>query len=205
MSYLNFLTPLLLLTTNPTAYANNKVGNGGDVIRCENPKTTELLDFYENPISTTDLSGTPTEIAEGRFKTLVQIAPKLGRQYQKRLSSIMDEIDFKKDIELKDIHDSHHLYKPAKKDCTVRQIAIRKKSPLPGEKIFIIDQAIWSELTASHQAGLLVHEIVYEHLSRLGETDSIKSRKIVSYLFSDKLNKKDFWNLMQQLEVPIYP
>lgn len=56
------------------------------------------------------------------------------------------------------------------------------------------------------RAGLLVHEIIYEHFVRLGEDDSIKARKIVALLAHDKeFVEKNFWPLVQRLRLRIYP
>jgi hypothetical protein len=205
---MRFLFKLIVLTLySCEILAGNKVGNGGNVIFCErnlnSTAPTTLLDFYENSAGLEAVTGTANEIAEQRLLKLKAASQKLSGQYLERLNSIWNEIDFRDDIQLTEIKDSHHLFVP--KDCNVKQIAIRKAQIEGGEKRFIFRKDLWEKLEARDQAGLILHEIVYEHLARLGEEDSIKARKINRALFSKNLNSNDFWKLIKELDVPIYP
>lgn len=196
---------LILLLYSFNAFAQNKVGNGGDVVTCNN-KSPELLDFYENPsdLLQTSLSSYQ-EIILNRLNTLEKISLKLATQYKQRYTNIENEIDFKENISLSDIKDSAHLFLPKSSDCRLQQIAIRKSISTSKEKLFIFDQQLWKKLNALNKAGLIFHEIIYEHLIKLGDVDSTKARKINNYLFNKNLNKADFWKLIRELKVPIYP
>jgi hypothetical protein len=186
------------------ALAQNKVGNGGDVVDCKK-STTRLLDFYEAKIEFNSKDTNHIVIAENHLAKLKDIAPRLATQYMNRLKNIEPEIDFKADVKLTDIKDSLHLYEPLSKDCKVYQIAIRRSMVVGDEKRFIIRKDLWDKLPPTHKAGLLTHEIIYEHLSKLGESDSIKARKLNVHLFSNDLKKESFWKLIKDLELPIYP
>lgn len=197
----------ILLLLPLTSFAQNKVGNGGDGVFCEKKGTidSKLLDFYEADVVNTTKEKKPEAIAQIQLDKIKDAAPQLFKQYKKRLSEITSEIEFKDNIKLTDIKDSLHLFEPLPKSCKVYQIAIRKPKIIGNEKRFIIRNDLWKRLPPIHQAGLLTHEIIYEHLAKLGETDSVKARKINSYLYSNAITASGFWNLIKDLELPIYP
>ncbi len=194
---------LFVLFASLNLLANNKVGNGGDVILCGG--TSELLDFYEVSIPTGQKETDPYKVAETQISKMEKVAPTLARQYLKRLKELPQEIDFKSEVQLEDIQDSKHLYLPDPKKCKIQQIAIRKTAVLKGEKRFIIQKDLWNNLSPLHQAGLLTHEVIYEHFSKLSEEDSLKARKLNAYLFQTPTLDKKFWNFIKELEIPIYP
>ena len=196
----------LVLIFSELALSSNKVGNGGNVVQCMNAGkvSLRLLDFYEAEVDPTADGKTAFEIAQIVLKKMSSVAPKLSNQYLKRLSKIESEIDFKNDIQLLEVPDSKHLFKPLAKDCDVVQIAVRKKLVTASEKMFLIRKDLWQQLQPSHQAGLLTHEIIYEHLSKLGEENSIKARRINAFLYAKKSKMNEFWNLIKELEIPIY-
>lgn len=191
----------------------NKVGNGGDAVVCSSDKNSEiisaeLLDFYENKnekIEKNNIEKDPYQIAQSQFDKLKGVAPKLFKQYQNRLQQIKDEIEFKNNIKLTEIEDSLHAFQPISENCKIIQIAIKKDQVIAQEKRFLIREDLWKKMSPSHQAGLLTHEIIYEHLAKLGEVDSIKARKLNAYLYANEINKNDFWIYMKTLKVPIYP
>lgn len=189
------------------AHTINKVGNGGDVISCKESGKSDvkLLDFYEADLSPQSAEADPFKVAAQKIDLIKEIAPRLHDIYSKRLKNLNGEIDYKADVELTDIPDSKHLFVPAAKDCKVLQIAIRKAKVDGTEKRFLIQKSLWDQLNSANKAGLLIHEIIYEHLSKMGEEDSRKARKINAYIFNDKIDKKEFWNYITKLEVPLYP
>ncbi|MBL7543294.1 MAG: hypothetical protein JNL11_05730 [Bdellovibrionaceae bacterium] len=197
---------LLLILIGIESWAN-RIGNGGNVTVCAD--AVSLLDFYESktpPKYKGDAGSIEYKlIAKDVFKRMARVSKKLSNQYSERLDSVQDEIDFLDNVALTNAEDSLHVFKPADKDCDVKQIAIRKEVSLPGEKRFVFDKKLWDRLDAQNQAGLLVHEIVYEHFNKLGEVTSPKVRKVVGYLFQDEINAKDFWNLIKSLKLPLYP
>jgi hypothetical protein len=185
----------------------NRIGNGGNVVVCKD--TIQVLDFYEASLSSKFPSDSEKKdyktIAEDVFKRLKPISKKLSEQYLNRLNSITQEIDFKEGVALTDVKDSLYTFKPEDKNCEVQQSAIRKEESLPNEKRFVIDKKLWDRLDSRNKSALIVHEIIYEHLNKLGETTSVKARKTVVYLYNDQINSKEFWNLVKSLKLPIYP
>lgn len=191
------------------AFAGNKVGNGGNVVTCKTPEPLGapalLLDFYESGLTLKNSDKSYEEILMQRFTQLKAASPKLSAQYLKRSKEIVNEIEFKDKAEFSTIPDSLHLFKPLAKDCEVVQTAIRKELVVGKEKRFLIRKDIWDQLDATNRAGLLSHEIIYEHLYKLGESNSVKARKLNSYVFSEDVKSNEFWTLMKELELPIYP
>lgn len=188
-----------------TAMATNKVGNGGNVVACKN--TSQTLDFYEGSVPEPSPlpSGKNIEIAQLQIEKLKDVAPELYRQYTKRLQNILTEFDLKKDIQLELIKDSHHAFKPADIECSIIQTIIRKNVVAGDEKRFVVDQKTWERLNAFQQAGLIIHEVLYEHFYKLGEKDSIKARKLNAFLFKNTITKKSFWEYIRELDIAIYP
>lgn len=200
------IVPILLIST--IAFAEgNKVGNGGNTVVCETEKetTVTLLDFYEDTISYSSTETSPYTIAENVFDKLKLIAPKLHKLYVKRLNQISNEIDFKDGVLLNEIKDSNHLFEPADKNCKVHQTAIRKAKIVGKEKQFVFRNDLWVKMSPLNQAGLLTHEIIYEHVSKLAEKNSIKARKLNRYLYQNSFTADEFWKFMKELEIPIYP
>lgn len=185
----------------------NKVGNGGDGVFCKDakPVTAELLDFYEDKITFETKESDPYAIAEQRLQALNKVAPKLAAGYLKRLTQISKEIEFKKEVSLTDIPDSKHLFQPLSKGCEVLQVAIRKNAVLGDEKRFLIRDDLWQQFSSVNKAGLLTHEIIYEHFSKMDEKDSLKVRKLNRYIYQNNLNAVDFWKFIKDLEISIYP
>ncbi|CAE79083.1 hypothetical protein AB1A81_05355 [Bdellovibrio bacteriovorus] len=198
----------LILTASLSAFASgNRVGNGGDVVSC--PEKTELLDFYESSLILHDFESTAgyRHIAEQVLKNLSRFSPTQSRNYVRRLSQFIDESDFKSEVTLADIKDSRHLFQPRDEACKVQQIAIRKKEASAASKRFLVDQDLWNKLSERGKAGLILHEIIYEHFYKLGEDDSIKARQLNAYLFSENAQKDkpaEYWKIIRQMKVPLY-
>lgn len=199
------LSALLTLS----AEASNKVGNGGNVVYCKakgsQKESLRLLDFYEHGISLKEIESDPVALADKKMKKLEGFAAPLASQYRKRLGEIMNEIELKTGARLTTIDDSHHLFQPSDRRCSVKQIAIRRNNLGPQEKKFLIDKSLWSKLSPVDRAGLLSHEVIYEHFSKLGEEDSTKARRINAMIFSDKIGSESFWAAIKDMQLPIYP
>ena len=204
---------LTLLTFHSHA-ATNKVGNGGNIIFCQNnPSQSQLLDFYEH-LEPSDLNKEQSnleadafELAKQNIEKLSSIAPRLSRQYLNRLEQIEKEILWVENKLLQIVNDSFHPFIPKyESGCEVVQTALRRANAHLYEQKFIIRKDIWDKIPQIHRAGLLTHEIIYEHFSKLGETNSLKARQLNALLFTDneKLHKR-FWPMIQEFRLPIYP
>lgn len=193
--------------SQPVLANGNRVGNGGDVVLC--PKSGELLDFYENSGAIRGFSDEKSReaILEQVFKNLERLSPKQARQYKARAAEFISETEFKKEIALENIEDSNHLFGPKDKKCSLQQIAIRRHEAGLDGKRFLVDEELWNRLSPRGQAGLILHEVVYEHLYKLGEEDSVRARKLNAYYFSNKAfadSQDSYWRLVKDLNLPIY-
>lgn len=201
------LIPLVLSLKSFEAAAQNRVGNGGDVIECASH--TELLDFYESDKDLKMFAATVKyeAVLEEVLKNIERLNPKQSKHYKKRALEMIAESDFKKDIALTDVKDSKHLFIPKNKSCELKQIAIRRHQATLSGKRFVIDKELWDKLSERDKAGLVMHEVIYEHLFKLGEEDSVKAREINAYFFSEvgfKESPEAYWKIIKTMKIPIY-
>lgn len=207
MKQLLTLTLILFLIT-PSIYAGgDRVGNGGNIVHCKNK--VALLDFFEgrDDLRTFDDKETHESISTEILKNLERLNNDLAHQYRKRLKAMQNQILWRDNVALTDQKDSLHLMVPLEKDCHIQQIAIRQNLVGTEENRFVIDQTLWKQLSPRDQAGLLFHEVIYEHFYKLGESNSVKARELVRFLFSKKsatATSQDLKILMQNLKIPIY-
>ena len=200
---------LLIAVGLPAAHAGNgnRVGNGGNVVVC--PESVRLLDFYEAGIvPDASASGDAWEAATGRSQSLAPVHPDLSHQLTARLKEMKAELEFKKAISLVEVPDSLHAFQPVDPRCSIRQIVIRKAQIPVGESRFLVDQSLWDKLDRTSQAGLLLHEVIYERFSKLGETDSRKARAYNARLFKGdfaRMKPSEYWLYIQSLRLPLYP
>lgn len=189
------------------AFSGNEVGNGGDVVVCKD--NVQLLDFYEAKEFGFIV---PKEKKDKDYKKIVfdlldefsKTDKKLAAQYKKRFAGMDKQIDLRPSILLTDIPDSNHEMLP--KGCKLQQIVIRRKEEKKG-KLFLINKDLWSRLDNINKAGLILHEIIYEHFLYLGETSSKKARfmnALVSHVGFKKPLPSSYKKLLQSYKVPIY-
>ncbi|MDD0853990.1 hypothetical protein HBN50_12835 [Halobacteriovorax sp. GB3] len=201
-----FISIVFFLILTPS-FAGNEVGNGGDVIVCNESVT--LLDYYEAKdfdfsIPPLEKSKDYREVLTDIFDEFLKIDKKLANQYQKRLQEIENQIDFRASITLTDIPDSNHEALP--KGCKLEQIAIRRNQEKNG-KLFLVSKDLWDKLDSNNKAGLILHEIIYEHFLYLGEKDSKKARymnALISHIGSKKPLPSKYKTLLQSKQIPIY-
>ncbi len=206
-----FLTSSMTASRSPGDV--NKVGNGGDAVICENePEKVQLLDLYELKDKTNLLTLKTAEPAvsyekfvEMMIDRIEQASPKLGRTYRNRWSEFLGQVEWVKDKKLADVKDSLHTEEPLADDCKFVQLAVRIDKIADGEKRFQIRQDLWDQLSPLGRAGLVMHELLYQHFARLGEKDSRSARKVNRLLLAKNFEAKSFWKLVKDLRVPIYP
>lgn len=205
---------LLLSFWSSVSSAGNRVGNGGDVLLCtpaaKDGERIQLLDFEEAESSKLIDPGSTkaNDILRGRLERLKKLAPELSAQYFRRIESIHRELEFKTGVALVNVNDSLHSDLPDDQACSLRQIVIRKNFSTENEKRFVIDAKLWEKLSELNRAGLIMHEVIYEHFWKLGQTDSRRARKLNHLIFSkqfETMTEGKFWLFIKDLNVPIYP
>lgn len=204
---MKYLLLLSFLIGASSFASGNRVGNGGNVVACADK--TALLDFVESnlPLITANPEHSYKEVIAEVLKNLKRLSPLQAEQYTRRAAFFTDDTEFKAGISLIGVPDSKHVFKPEDKNCEVRQIAIRRNEASVVTKRFVIDEKLWKKLSERDKAGLVLHEIIYEHLFKLGEEDSVKARAINAYIFSDKAfqeGPETYWKMIKDFKLPIY-
>ena len=184
----------------------NEVGNGGDAIICSGK--AELFDYFEARMlkrNSFHLSSgkDPFKIAKRTIQRLNKLNPQLERQYLHVLKNLKSRLKFIKKSKLRDIKDSYEVAIP--EGCKLEQAAIQQNEE--NQRVIQISQRVWDQLSIKHRAGLILHEIIYEHFVFLGEKNSVKARKFNSLLSSKEIlsfKKSDYLGFVRKLKVPLY-
>lgn len=201
---------LLAILFSISLYAGNgnEVGNGGDGLVCKDKKL-ELFDFYE----TRQLSKYKIEFPKGKdwyelasnaINRLKKRNESLYKQYKKVLKKIHLRLKFIKNANFRDVKDTFEVGLP--KDCKLEQLAIQQDNS-NGDRLIFISKSQWEKLSKEQRAGLIVHEIIYEHFVNLGEKNSIKVREFNSLLFSKEIltmNEKEMNKTMRAMKLSLY-
>ncbi|MCB9024674.1 MAG: hypothetical protein H6625_00015 [Bdellovibrionaceae bacterium] len=212
LTLLVFFICITNLTISSQAQAGVRiVGNGGDVIVCKDSSDKivriELLDHFEainyrNQII--DLGPEELNIQdklEIAFQRLKRLSPDRAKLYHEWADSFFAEAQFREDLDLIDIPDSDHSILP--KGCNVQQIVNQATILLPGQKRYTIDNSLWSLLSNTQKAGLILHEVVYREALQLKHTHSVNARILASLMASPSLETitlKEFVELLVVLE-----
>jgi len=200
---------VLLLMISVCSYSGNEVGNGGDAVVCTHKTTT--LDYTENEIlqryhllAMTERD--PYIIAENLFVALGKVDKPLSLQYLVSLKQFRERVRYHKNIALRDVLDSVEIAIPT--GCEIKQAAIKVKDPLSDEVQFHVDDKIWNDMDTVNKASLIIHEIIYDHFSNLGEKNSVKARIFNSYLTSSEFQAADkdaYIKFFRSLKINYYP
>jgi hypothetical protein len=169
----------------------NGVGNGGDAVVCKD--SAELLDFAEAKLlkKFTLISSVKSEnymsAAKERLEKLKGLDRKLADQYLNVLLKVDTRWKIIENAQFRDVPDSFEIAIPD--GCKLEQLAIQQE--MEGKTVIHVSKKIWDRLNVMNKAGLLLHEIIYEHFITTGETNSVKARKFNAFLFSQELEKSD--------------
>jgi hypothetical protein len=202
----NFLIVLLMNIT----FAGNEVGNGGDAIICPK-KAPVLLDFYENrnaklPYKIRKSEKTDEyEYLRDIWDKLSKTSPRFYKKYSADLMRFKNRVKLVSGESFRDVKDSFHISVP--KGCRIVQLAIQRKDAQSKETVFYINKDIYEKMDAKQRAGLISHEIIYEHFRYFGQNHSVNVREFNRFLFSEKLvasGKEGFVKFIQEMGIPGY-
>lgn len=187
----------------------DKVGNGGDVIVCPD-RNVELLDLFQGTVdwgfSPLAIKGQRKDIIQSLLKDLQQIDPYVGNILLKRAMELENELSAAgsgksksrllklTENELVNISDEGVAELP--KGCKILQAATQIQRPFPGEVKFTFQKKIWNDLDAFAQSSLILHEVVYEHMIKVGENSSRSAR-----YFNAALNAGAFTSVKKYFEI----
>lgn len=195
---------LMLFANSVFAGNGNEVGNGGDAVICRG-KVPVLLDYYERKnFHHRPIKGKWKKQVSMRITSIKKWSPRLSSQFLNVLKKIDKRLLFKSNTKFRDIKDSFEV--DLRKDCKIEQVAIRQSSPQGIDEIHI-NKDLWDKMEEGDRAGLILHEIVYEHFIALGEKNSIKARDFVRFMSSVEAHtfKKAEWKrLLHRLKLPLY-
>ncbi|MBI1860827.1 MAG: hypothetical protein HYR96_07915, partial [Deltaproteobacteria bacterium] len=210
-----FLIPLLFAIRLaaielPEFQDGQDVGNGGDVLVC--PKGTAmpgtfLLDYYEGETRygfhlIQEESEAPTVIAQHLVERM-SVDPIRRKMYLDQLGTFMNEALFIPNTTLIDVPDSEHIALP--KGCAVEQVAIQLIPQFPEEKRYTVSKDLWDDMTPSHRAGLMVHEILYREVLE-SHKNSIRVRYFNSLLAAKEFGDPTVFEyslLLQRIRFPV--
>ena len=173
------------------AFAQNDKGNGGGAFICDDPTKSEFLDLFEaslneegnlglNIIKSKDSVSNQIQNAFLRFDPKTPLYRKIIKTYQKVLSA--KRIPIPANMALSWPIDEKNRYQPI--NCKERGIIIYHDSSQ--QDSMDIDNNSLKLLSKTDQAAAWVHETIYKYLrDTQGDIDSIRTRKIVGYLFSN--------------------
>lgn len=179
---MRFLVLMIMLST--VCYAGDK-GNGGLSIVCRNETneivSAELLDIYEGRV----LAGRTYQAKESmRFyfdQALERISavPGFAKIIKEKLEHVQISMSF---IPHGNVLLPTDDAKPVvtKRGCTLEQLA-----NFTHEGDIYVSIEIFEKLDNLNKAALLIHEAVYAARREFGDTDSLKSRKVVAELFAE--------------------
>jgi hypothetical protein len=192
----------LLASTSAFAGAEggSHVGNGGGVWACRDktPEHTllsaQLIDLSEGErefnLKIDMKSPLDREAQIAQVEAKIQLAnPSFFTEYQAKMKIVRALFTEVKNSDFTRIEDDYHRTAPdTDKYCPGGEIAAEQLANFTTENNLIINDQIWSSpvLTETDRAALYMHEAIYKLMrDRAGAHDSVKTREIVGYLFSD--------------------
>lgn len=122
------------------------------------------------------------------LQRLADFDPDRQKRYQERAAKFEDDAAFLTDVTLPLLDDSGYI--PRRNNCNPVQVIIQQKPKFPGDKIYLINNKFWGQLSAQDQAILILHEIIYQEALERGQTNSISTRYYNALVFSGEIEKK---------------
>lgn len=195
---LKWLVFLLVSTTqiSDLCFAGERVGNGADVVVCENEPANRLrlLDLYERdvlfrfkPLLLDSGSSDPVSLAKHVLqKQLGSLDPYRLSLYSAWIESFFLEALDSDQAQLTDIEDSGILIVP--RGCFVTQLVIQREPIFGDDPRYLVNDQLFKDLTLEHQAAVLVHEAVYREVIPNSPTSSVNVRGFIALIFSVRLS-----------------
>lgn len=178
-----------------TAMAGFRVGNGGNVIVCQ--ESTFSLDLYEGAslknlhYQKQDLFW--KDILIQKIQKLSAIQTPSQDTFLKWLAEFDQDVNFVH-AQLGTTHDSDHILIP--ENCEVVQAVNQQFYPLPGEKRYLISDILWNQLANWDKAALVLHELAYRYLQ---QDTSIQARAFTALMFSREVDKLSASELQKKM------
>ncbi len=210
---------LLLQTLSVNAFAGDKGGNGGDAVIC--PQGIYMLDSVESarraqPLLIPSSEMTLQSKIDLLIKRLDSKDPVLAKDLMARSKVMINDIEnYERTGEseqenisfttgdLVNIADEGATYVPD--GCKIEQLIIQNKSPLPGDKKFLIQANIWNRMELDEKAAGVIHEAIYGYLIDNNIYNSPSTRYLNGLIISDRISSiktTEYFSLLSKLSFP---
>ncbi len=172
-------------------YAGDRKGNGADSVVCSNK--TYLLDFLEiNTIEKYELNNESQSDELTQVKEALLKIPLLSgrlQTYFKWIDEFYSEVRFVK-TGIGEVSDSGNINidRERYKNCSFKQLVLQRREVIGAEKRYLIDQNLWNQLSNTHKAGVILHELLYRELN--SET-SFNLRHLNRFIFDHYLTNRE--------------
>ncbi len=180
----------ILISFNLYAGETSRVGNGGGVLFCKD-RMPLLLDIYESQYNELHTFSYFNSLEDSEAKNILETRVKL---FLPRVSVLLSDLktffDVKKqlisNVEFKIPDDFRNLY--YEQSCSLHVVAVQRLPLLPFDKIFFINEDLWSKLNKA-KYSLIDHEILYLLAILNGAKNSLKVRQFLAFLMSDQFDE----------------
>lgn len=177
-----------------------EVGNGGGSWVCQEKdddstvRWIELVDLYEArkehglKIEAVDANLTFEAIVEQKLQRLKEASSSWYETLSPYVKTVLENKKFV-DADLEVVDDALYKILPPQRECKGGEIKYVQLANFTKEGTVLINEAVWNDVTHSEfgRAALIVHEAVYAYFrEKRKDLNSVRARKFVGYLFSDK-------------------
>lgn len=187
------LLVLLFLFSTHFAFSEDRVGNGGDVLICDEADgqsfyvLEEYEGMYDAKIGGEELSY--NQKVEILLERIQKQFPERAKFYREVYGSFGKRMNFK-NSPLPAINDSHEFPTP---QCMIVQAAYFKRDSKNNYSYYIQKQ-IWDRLNNDQKAVLFFHEIMYTEAVGLGHSTSVQVRRANRLVFTSETFDGDFFD-----------
>ena len=205
------LIALAACAASPTAWAKSDVvGSGGGAFICANQNDSEFLDLFEAKIpglvtkSGLSISPSSASVHDQIMKAFARL--KVGSDLYKKMLEVYDEVKAaKQDVTPAGASiawPADEKNQLTKTDCKPMGIILFDDQ----KQSMQIDLNNLEALPPQQQAAAWVHETVYKFMREtVGDTDSVRSRKVVGHLFSNESDAELASGLLEVASLNINP
>lgn len=198
------------------------IGNGADGIQCDSGyqllggQNFGFLDFFEMQKRGLEIRSFEESNPFSIAKKIIEKLKSVDRVRYEIYSNYLDEFDsetlYLTNAHLPEIPDNGPLELPGS-DCKLVQLVqqlpekllLSQKGRSSGKGRYNIDESHWKKLNPLHQAGVIIHEIVYREVLEYGITTSPRIRYFTGELFSKKfesINHETYTSLIDEIRFP---
>lgn len=207
---------LMMLATGlsaGSAYASEGgVGNGGGAWVCHNDDQTQtirwarLVDLYE---AEKEFGLSMKKFGSYGYKEIVELQKsrllEIDNAFFEEALPYFDEVEKKVkevDGDLEVIDDALYRMKPSYRKCLGGEVRYTQLANYTNYETILVSEYLFnsSKLSEVDKAALIVHEALYAYFRDLfKDSDSVRTRKVVGYLFSELKNDEVFQKYIEIL------